>query len=113
TPLTAITASITSLRSGMIQDEEARQEMLAVIEEESARLNHLISQAVEMAQLDAQHVRLQLESRQLKDAVDQAVAECRSQLEAHRVEVNLPPELPPVRMDINWIRKVLHHLLEN
>lgn len=113
TPLTAITASITSLRSGMIQDDEARQEMLAVIEEESARLNRLISQAVEMAQLDAQHVRLQLESRQLKDAVDQAVAECRSQLEAHPVEINLPPELPPVLMDIDWIRKVLHHLLEN
>lgn len=113
TPLTAIMASITSLRSGVIQDAETREEMLAVIEEESTRLNHLISQAVEMAQLDAQHVKLELESRQLKDAVDQAVAECRGLLHAHRVEVNLPPELPPVRMDINWIRKVLHHLLEN
>lgn len=113
TPLTAITASITSLRSGVIQDSEVREEMLAIIEEESTRLNRLISQAVEMAQLDAQHVKLQLESRQLKDAVDQAVAECRSLLQAHRVEVNLPPGLPAVRMDINWIRKVLHHLLEN
>src|SRR6185437_2514760 len=84
TPLTAIMASITSLRSGVIQDAETREEMLAVIEEESTRLNHLISQAVEMAQLDAQHVKLELESRQLKDAVDQAVAECRSLLYAHR-----------------------------
>ena len=113
TPLTAITASITSLRSGIIEDGEARQEMLAVIEEESARLNHLISQAVEMAQLDAQHVKLDLESRPLKEAVDQAVAECHNLLETHRVEVNLPPGLPVVRMDISWIRKVLHHLLEN
>ena len=87
--------------------------MLAVIEEESARLNRLISQAVEMAQLDAQHVKLQLEPRQLKDAVDQAVAECLGLLQSHRIEINLPPELPPVRMDIKWIRKVLHHLLEN
>ncbi|HWH60564.1 MAG TPA: DUF4118 domain-containing protein [Terriglobales bacterium] len=113
TPLTAITASITSLRAGMIQNAELREEMLAVIEEESARLNRLISQAVEMAQLDAQHVKLQLESRQLKEAVDQAVAECRGLLEAHRVEINLPQGLPPVRMDITWIRKVLRHLLEN
>lgn len=113
TPLTAITASITSLRSGMIQDAEVREEMLAVIEEESTRLNHLISQAVEMAQLDAQHVKLQIESHSLKEAVDDALAECRNVLEGHRVEVNLPPGLPDVRMDINWIRKVLHHLLEN
>jgi len=87
--------------------------METVIEEESARLNRLISQAFEMAQLDAQHVKLQLEFRQLKDAVGQAVSECGGLLQAHRIEVNLPPGLPPVRMDIVWIRKVLHHLLEN
>src|SRR6185437_7262388 len=52
-------------------------------------------------------------SRPLKEAVDQALAECRSLLQPHRVGVNLPPGLPAVRMDINWIRKVLHHLLEN
>lgn len=113
TPLTAITASITSLRSGMVQDAKLHEEMLAVIEEESMRLNHLISQAVEMAQLDAQHVQLHIEPRQLGDAVQDAVTECRTLLEDHPVEIKLPPQLPPVRMDINWIRKVVHHLLEN
>ncbi len=113
TPLTAITASITSLRSGMIRDTNVREEMLAVIEEESLRLNHLIGQAVEMAQLDAQHVQLSLESRQMEDVIQEAIAECRALLEKHAVDVQLPPNLPAVRMDINWIRKVLHHLLEN
>lgn len=113
TPLTAITASITSLRSGMVQDAGLREEMLAVIEEESLRLNHLIGQAVEMAQLDSRHVQLQLESKQISEAVNDAIAECRTLLEKHPVEVNLPSYLPQVRMDINWIRKVLHHLLEN
>ncbi len=113
TPLTAITASITSLRSGMIQDPASREEMLAVIEEESARLNHLIGQAVEMAQLDAQQVQLHLEPEQIKNAIEEAIAECNSLLEGHPVEVRLPPAMPSVRMDVNWIRKVLHHLLEN
>ncbi|GGA59378.1 hypothetical protein GCM10011507_08470 [Edaphobacter acidisoli] len=113
TPLTAITASITSLRSGMVQDANLREEMLVVIEEESMRLNHLISQAVEMAQLDARHVQLHIESLQLSDVVQDAVAECRTLLEDHPVEINLSPQLPAVSMDINWIRKVLHHLLEN
>lgn len=113
TPLTAITASITSLRSGMIHDPAAREEMLAVIEEESARLNHLIGQAVEMAQLDAQQVQLHLEPAPMNNAIEWALAECNSLLEGHPVEVRLPPAVPAVRMDINWIRKVLHHLLEN
>lgn len=113
TPLTAITASITSLRSGVIQDAEMRDELLTVIEEESLRLNHLIGQAVEMAQLDAQGVHLHLEPRQIGDAVREAMDECRTMLEKHPVEVNLQPGLPPVLMDIHWIQKVLHHLLEN
>lgn len=113
TPLTAITASITSLRSGTVHEPEVKDEMLAIIEEESARLNHLIGQAVEMAQLDSQQVQPQLETAQMKDAVQGAVAECQPLLETHSVEVRLPPSLPAVRMDIHWIRKVLHHLLEN
>ena len=113
TPLTAIVASITSLRSGMIQDPESREEMLAVIEEESARLNHLIGQAVEMAQLDAQQVQLHLEPERIDNVIEGAIAECNSLLETHPVEVRLPPSIPMVYMDVNWIHKVLHHLLEN
>ena len=113
TPLTAITASITSLRSGMVHDRDSKEEMLAVIEEESGRLNRLIGQAVEMAQLDARHVQLQLESRSIEDVIREAVAECRAVLDEHPLEVRLPAGLPRVRMDSAQIRKVLHHLLEN
>lgn len=113
TPLTAITASITSLRSGMIRDEEMKNEMLAIIEEESGRLNHLIGQAVEMAQLDAQQVQLQLKPIQIKDVIEEALKECQAILEKHPTELKVPDDLPLVPMDANWIRKVLHHLLEN
>jgi two-component system sensor histidine kinase KdpD len=90
-----------------------KEEMLAVIEEASGRLNRLIGQAVEMAQLDARQVQLQLESRQMEDLIRDAIAECQTLLGKHPVEVRLPPGIPIVRMDANWIRKVLHHLLEN
>jgi two-component system, OmpR family, sensor histidine kinase KdpD len=113
TPLTAIKASITSLKSGMIQDEDARQEMLTVIDEESDRLNRLIGQAVEMAQLDAHHVHLNLEPRSLQDIVRAATTECAPLLEKHPVEVRIPSELPEVMVDADWIEKVMDHLLEN
>jgi len=113
TPLTAITASITSLRSGAVHDPNVQQEMLAIIEEESNRLNRLIGQAVEMAQLDAQQVQLQLQPGQMKEVVREVLVECQTMLEKHPVEVRFPPEVPPVRMDVDWIHKVLHHLLEN
>ena len=113
TPLTAIKASITSLRSGMNLDSAAKEEMLAVIDEESDRLNRLVGQAVEMAQLDANHVRLELEARPLQEIVQRAKTQCAGMLENHPVEVRIPADIPNVLVDANWILKVMQHLLEN
>jgi two-component system, OmpR family, sensor histidine kinase KdpD len=113
TPLTAITTSITSLRSGTIPDSDVKEEMLAVIEEETARLNRLIGQAVEMAQLDAQQIQLQLEPAQMNDVVQEAIAERQVFLETHTIDVRLLSTLPAVRMDVKLIQKVVHNLLEN
>lgn len=113
TPLTAIKASITSLRSGMIQDAKMKEDMMTVINEESDRLNHLIGQAVEMAQLDAHQVHLHLEARRIQEIVQKVITECESILEKHPLEVRIPPGIPDVRIDANRIGKVLHHLLEN
>jgi len=113
TPLTSIKASVTTLRSGASLDEEQQKDLLAVIEEESDRLNRVIGEAVEMAQLDAKEVRLDLRPRQIRDAIDAALAESKNALGDHPVEIRLPETLPPAAMDFGWIKKVLQHLLEN
>ncbi|MFZ0661379.1 MAG: ATP-binding protein [Acidobacteriaceae bacterium] len=112
TPLTAILASITSLRSDANFNLEQRQELMTVIEEEAERLNRLVGQAVEMAELDAHEVKLDLVSHSIREAIDEALAE--SPLEVQRrVEIQVPDALPHVAMDITRIAKVLQHLLEN
>ena len=52
-------------------------ELLTVINEESDRLNHLIEQAVEMAQLDANKVHLELAPHRVTDLIEPAIAQCR------------------------------------
>lgn len=113
TPLTSIKASVTTLRSGARLDAEQHDDLLAVIEEESDRLNRLIGEAVEMAQLDAKEVGLEIQPQQMRDAIDAALAETKNALGDHPVEVRLPEELPAALMDVSWIKKVLQHLLEN
>jgi len=112
-PLTAIKASITTLRSGGALSTEDREELLAVIEEESDRLNGLVGEAVEMAQLDAREVKLDLQPRQIREAIEAAMEESKGVLSGHPVEVRLPDRLPDAMMDASWIKKVLQHLLEN
>lgn len=113
TPLTAIKASVTTLRSEAALTPEQEQDLLAVIDEESDRLNRLVGEAVEMAQLDAKEVKLDLGPHQIREAIDEALEESRQVLNGHPVEVRLPERLPSAVMDVAWIKKVLQHLLEN
>ena len=113
TPLTAIKASVTTLRSGASLSSDEKQDLLAVIDEESDRLNRLVGEAVEMAQLDAKEVTLDLGPHQISEAIDAALADARQGLGDHPVEVRLPEHLPAAVMDVAWIKKVLQHLLEN
>jgi two-component system sensor histidine kinase KdpD len=113
TPLTSIKASVTTLLSGATLSPAQQQDLLTVIEEESDRLNRLIGEAVEMAQLDAKEVKLDLEPHHIREAIDAAVADAKQVTSNHPVEVRLPDSLPKALMDVVWIRKVLQHLLEN
>jgi two-component system sensor histidine kinase KdpD len=113
TPLTSITAAITTLRSDPMLDAEQRGEMMEVIEEEAARLDRLVGQAMEMAELDANDIKLDLRMHSMRDAVALALEATQGPLKNHPVELRFADTLPPVQMDLERIAKVLQHLLEN
>ena len=113
TPLTSIKASVTTLTSNVTLDEQGKRDLLNVIDEETDRLNRLVGEAAEMAQLDSGMFKLDLESHSIEDALLPALKDAESSLAKHPVEMHVPPALPSVRMDVNRIREVLMHLLEN
>jgi len=113
TPLTAIKASVTSLLSRAELDQAQERELLTVINEESDRLNRLVGEAAEMAQLEANKVELHLAAHPMREVLDAAIESSRKILGTHPVTVRLPNDLPPVRMDEARVREVLMHLLEN
>jgi two-component system sensor histidine kinase KdpD len=113
TPLTSIKASVTSLKSEAPINEEQRRDFVEIIDEESDRLNRLIGEAVEMARLDANEVKLELAPHPIREAVDAALQASKDAMADHPVEVRFPDNLPAAMMDIDWIKKVLQHLVEN
>jgi two-component system, OmpR family, sensor histidine kinase KdpD len=112
-PLTAIKASVTSLLGGSNYSAEQNKELLTVINEESDRLNRLIGEAAEMAQLDANKVEFHFEPAPLGPVVTAALEEIKKLLVQHPVEVRIPEDLPNARFDGAHIKEVLVHLLEN
>ena len=112
TPLTSITAAVTSLQTAPFDDSQ-RAEMLEVIEQEAKRLDRLVGQAMEMAELDAHEIHLDLRPHSIREAVEEAMGALDGVLKMHSVDVRLPDSLPKAAMDLERIAKVLQHLLEN
>jgi len=113
TPLTAIRAAATSLSSQASLAEGERKEMIAIVDEESARLDRLIGQVMEMAQLDSQGVRVRLQPERIEDVIGQALEDSRGLLRDRQVTLDIPANLPTLPMDREVIRRVLRHLIEN
>src|SRR5580658_4973350 len=113
TPLTAIRAAATSLLSQPSLEESQRHEMFTILDEESARLDRLIGQAVEMAQLDTDGIEVRPRLQPLQEVIDMALEDCRVLLRGRPVTVELPPDMPSISLDRELIRRVLRHLLEN
>lgn len=111
TPLTSIKGAATTLLQGHIKQEEGR-ELLTIIDEESDRLNRLVSEAVEMAQLDAQQVQMHFKPVELS-AIVTAARETYSWIEEqHELRLSLPEGLR-IKADAGMMEKVVSNLLEN
>lgn len=113
TPLTAIKASAETLLSDAQLDKPQRSDLLQVINEESERLNRLIGEASEVAQLDSHQLQFHIEPRSVLDAVDAAVKNSQAALHNHPLELHIQENLPLVEMDSERITEVISQLLDN
>jgi two-component system, OmpR family, sensor histidine kinase KdpD len=112
TPLTSIKASITSLLSTAGLSPDDRQELMTVINEETDRLNRLVGEAAEVAQLESHEFQLDLQTCRVLDLVQAAAGEVKQTLGKHPMEIRVPEKIT-VRLDADRIKEVLVQLLEN
>ena len=113
TPLTSIRAAATTLMQAEGLDEAGRLDLASLVDEEASRLDTLIGQAVQMAEIDAKVVQVHLSKQQPRVLLDQVVDELRSILAAHRVVIEAKELDCPAWFDPHLLGRVLRHLLEN
>lgn len=113
TPLTAIRAAATTLTQDEGLDDSLKKELATVVDEESARLDALIGEAVEMAEIDANVVRVQPSSRHTRTLLEQVVAESRTSLGRHQAVLMVQEPDRPVWFDAQLLGRVFRHLIEN
>jgi two-component system sensor histidine kinase KdpD len=111
TPLTSIKGAATTLLGGKVQAEDTH-ELLTIIDEECDRLDRLVAEAVEMAQLDAQQVQMHFGMVSVRELIDDALQTSSWVEEQHPVEVRVPADLE-VWADREFAQNVIANLLEN
>ena len=118
TPLTSIRAAATTVLQGEGLDEAGRLDMVRIIDEEASRLDLLIGEAVEMAEIDANVVQVKMSPQNPRALLDQAVEESRKILTSHKVNISIEGQDAgdrdkPAWFDPHLLGRVLRHLLEN
>lgn len=114
TPLASIRIAATGLLQNHLRsDEDARRELLEMIDTEAARLARLVNNLLDLSRIEAGVLRPEKEWRDLQEVVARAVDHTHDRLRSHRVDVDVPADLPLVPLDFTEIEDVLVNLLDN
>jgi len=119
TPLTSIKASVTTLldemddKASVELDDEARREMLEVINEECDRLNRFIEGLVELARIEAGELRLRRRWGTIEEMTETALARARKITNGRQVRIEVEPDLPVVLVDPRAVSEVIYTLVDN
>jgi two-component system sensor histidine kinase KdpD len=114
TPLTVIAGSASSLVEGEKDlDPGTKQELAQSIYEEARRLDRLVYNLLEMSRLQSGQAMFNQEWHVLEEVIGCALAQLDFQLQDHPVTINLPTDLPLVKIDALLLERVVINLLEN
>jgi len=118
TPLTSIRAAASTLLESEGLDDAGRLDMVRIIDEEAARLDLLVGESVEMAEIDANVVQVKMSHQHPRALLDEAVEQSRKALSMHKVTISVGGQGNtdadrPAWFDPHLLGRVLRHLLEN
>jgi two-component system sensor histidine kinase KdpD len=114
TPLASIVASAGSLRqTDVLWTEAERESFLSDIEHEARRLSRIVGNLLDLSRVESGTLHPERSWYDLAALIDDVVGRLRPLTQGHRVDVQVPEDLPPVSLDYVEIDQVLSNLLEN
>ncbi|HVI05695.1 MAG TPA: ATP-binding protein, partial [Sphingomicrobium sp.] len=109
TPLTTIIAAVNEMK----KTGSTSANLLQEIENQSERLSRFVSNMLDMVRVEAGALQLNLEPADLTEAVAGAADDLKQELKGHPINLEIPPDLPLVRVDPQLFHQCLVNLLEN
>ena len=114
TPLVSITGALSSLADEqIILDASARRSLIETASEEADRLNRLVGNLLDMTRLESGAMRIKKEACDIQDLVGAALEDLSGRLGDRPIQIDIPEELPLIRLDFVLIERVLVNVIDN
>ena len=114
TPLAVITGSASTLAErGERLPPEERAALAQSIYQQARDVSELVTKVLQMTRLESGEMRLERSWDSLHEIAGAVLRRLRERLATHLMMVDLPDDLPLVRVDASLIEQVLANLLEN
>jgi len=113
TPLTSIRAATSALLADPDSGLSQAKPLLQIADEEAANLEELIDNALDMAQLDGDRIRVDLEISNLDELVGGVVASMKTKAGERRMEIQFADPVPPISIDRRLMKIAIKQILDN
>lgn len=113
TPLSVLVGLSESLFMTTPPPTEEQCRIANTMRQESLRMNSLVTNLLDMARLQAGHIKLRREWQPIEEVIGSSLGAMQSQLADRTITTQLQPDLPLVEFDAILIERVLCNLLEN
>ncbi len=112
TPLTSIKVATSSMLSSGSQST-AQRELLTVIDEETDRLSDMVTEAIQMARIEAGKLRIDKKPVRVEKLIQEIIEQSKTALDGRAVVVKVDPGTPLAEADPDMVHLVLRQLLSN
>jgi two-component system sensor histidine kinase KdpD len=114
TPLATIAGAASTLQqSGRSLDDQTRSELTDNIVRESDRLNDLIANLMFATRLESGGIELRREWTTVEEVVGSGLARHRAAIAARPARIQIPADLPLIRVDNAMLPQVVYNLVDN
>ena len=114
TPLASILGAASAMQSfDQLYDSRARADLVATIREEAERLDSFIGNILDLTRIRAGALNPRLEFVELTDIIDSAIRKSHHVTANHELRVDLPDNIPMMRLDLFLMEHAIVKLLEN
>jgi two-component system, OmpR family, sensor histidine kinase KdpD len=113
TPLTSIKAAASALLLNAENSTEQQRELATIVDEEADRMTWLVTEAIQMARIEAGEIQLNRTSSSLPELLSKALERLRLLTEDRTVDVKTDPNAPMIEADTELLELAIRQVIDN